>query len=197
MSTTAVPPPPPPPVVNDDDSQQPQDVAAPVDSVIVEEETATRAVTVVNKDRSSSVDSYMEMSRAENDKKAEIREQAQKDIKDFYANRAVKIEENKQVQIEDEKEFINKAHKLDDPTATTNPWTVVANHINFYKDNTTATTTAAVAGGANDKTTVSTSTGHKDMTTQKDGGNQMRMKQLLQDLRKNGMMKKVTTAGGA
>ncbi|KAF4690819.1 hypothetical protein FOZ60_016792 [Perkinsus olseni] len=146
----------------------------------------------LDKERSSSVDSYMEMSRSEEEKKAALRAKAQEDIKSFYADRAEKIEENKGAQLEAEKEFVDRVNQLDNSAAASNPWTVVANHINFYKDPINGVAGATVSGSSsngssNKASTERTAAAHKEREVQKEGGNQTRMKQLLQDLRKNGM----------
>ncbi|EER01451.1 hypothetical protein Pmar_PMAR027464, partial [Perkinsus marinus ATCC 50983] len=111
----------------------------------------------------------------------------------FYTNRAAKIEENRKDQLQAEKEFIDRMNQMDTTATASNPWSVVANHINFYKD--PASSVAATTSNGSNKTS-SERAAHKEREGQKDGGNQTRMKQLLQDLRKNGLnVNHHTTAG--
>ncbi|KAF4756539.1 hypothetical protein FOZ62_000216 [Perkinsus olseni] len=183
-SPTAAAPPPPPPEAYDTTSST---AAVGVKDEVVD----TTEMNGLDKERSSSVDSYMEMSRSEEEKKAALRAKAQEDIKSFYAGRAEKIEENKGAQLEAEKEFVDRVNQLDNSAAASNPWTVVANHINFYKDPINGVAGATVSGSSSsngsNKASTERTAAHKEREVQKEGGNQTRMKQLLQGLRKNGM----------
>ncbi|KAF4738232.1 hypothetical protein FOZ62_020958, partial [Perkinsus olseni] len=72
--TAAAAPPPPPPEAYDTTSS-----TAAVD--VKDEVINTTEMNGLDKERSSSVDSYMEMSRSEEEKKAALRAKAQEDIK--------------------------------------------------------------------------------------------------------------------